>query len=62
MYAYTVGNLVYVEITGIYHKIDCKKQGPYRIIEVFKYGIDIFQRGKVNEHINIIWLIPHFIE
>ena len=32
---YTVGDLVYVEITGTYRKLDDKKQGPYRIKEVF---------------------------
>ena len=35
---HAVGNRVYVEMTGIYRKIDCKKQGPYRITEVFTHG------------------------
>ena len=33
---YAVGNVVYVEINGIYHKLDYKKQSSNRIIEVFK--------------------------
>ena len=32
---YAIGNLVYVEMTDIYRKLDYKKQGPYRITEVF---------------------------
>ena len=32
---YTIGNLVYVENTGIYSKLDYKKKGPYIITEVF---------------------------
>ena len=35
---YTIGNQVYVEITGIYRKLDYKKKGPYRITEVFTNG------------------------
>ena len=27
---YTIGDQVYVEMTGIYYKLDYKKQGPYR--------------------------------
>ena len=30
---YAIGDLVYVEMTGIYPKIDYKKQGPYIITE-----------------------------
>ena len=32
---YKIGNQVYVGITGIYCKLDDKKQGPHRITEVF---------------------------
>ena len=32
---YTIGNLLYVEITGLYRELDYKKQGPYIITEVF---------------------------
>ena len=32
---YAIGDRVYVEITGNYRKLDYKKQGPYRITEVF---------------------------
>ena len=28
---YTIHNIVYVELTGIYHKLDYRKWGPYRI-------------------------------
>ena len=44
---YTVGDLVYVEMTDIYHTLYYKKQGTYRIIEVFTNDTVIFQRGKV---------------
>ena len=33
-----IGDLVYVETTGIYHKIYYNKQGPYIITEFFKNG------------------------
>ena len=32
---YAIGNQVYVEMNGIYRKLDYRKQGPYRINEVF---------------------------
>ena len=32
-HGYAVGDLVYVEMTGIYQKLDCIKQGPYIITE-----------------------------
>ena len=35
-YDYTIGDQVYVEMTSIYCKLDYKKQGLYRITEVFK--------------------------
>ena len=50
---YAIGYPVYVEITGIYWKLDYKKQGPYKTTEVFTNGTIWFQRGKVNEHINL---------
>ena len=60
MHDYTIGNQVYVEITGIYRKLYYKKQGPYRIIEVFSNGTVRVQRGQVNERINISHLKPRF--
>ena len=33
-----IGDQVYVEMTGIYHKIDYNKQEPYRSTEVFTNG------------------------
>ena len=38
MHDYTISNRVYFEITGIYRKLCYKKQGPYRITEVFSNG------------------------
>ena len=35
MHGYAFGNTVYVEMTGIYRKLDYKKHGPIRITEVF---------------------------
>ena len=32
---YTVEDIIYVEMTGIYHKLYYKKQGLYSITEVF---------------------------
>ena len=36
MHDYAIGDRVYVGMTGIYRKLDYKKQGPYRMAEVFK--------------------------
>ena len=54
MHDYTIGDLFYVEMTGIYRKLDYKKQGTYRITEVFINGTVQFQHEQVNERINII--------
>ena len=35
---FTIGDLVYVENTEIYCRLDYNKQGPYRINEVFTNG------------------------
>ena len=35
---YAIDNLVYMEETGIYHKLGYKKQGPYIINEVSTNG------------------------
>ena len=35
---YAIGDQVYVEMTGIYRELDYRKQGPYRITEVFTIG------------------------
>ena len=32
---YDIGDQVYLEMTGIYRKLDYRKKGPYRITEVF---------------------------
>ena len=59
---YAIGDWVYVEMTGIYRKLDYKKQGPYRITEVFTNAIVLFQWGQVNEWINIRQVYTHFDE
>ena len=35
---YAIGDLVYVDMTGIFCNVDYKKYGPYRITEVFTNG------------------------
>ena len=57
---YTIGDQVYVEMTGIYLKLDYKKQGPYRITEVFTKITVGVKRRQANEKINIRRLNPHF--
>ena len=59
---YAIGNQVYVEMTGIYHKLDYKEKGPYRITEVFTNGTVRVQNEQVNERINTRRLNPHFDE
>ena len=59
---YAIGDRVYVEMTGIYHKLDYNKQEPYRTTEVFTNGKVRFQQGKLNEKINIRRLKPQFDE
>ena len=60
MHDYGIEDILYVEMTGIYHKLDYKKRGSYRTTEVFTNGTVRVQQGQVNEHINIIRLMPHF--
>ena len=59
---YVVGDIVHVEITGIYRKIYYKKQGPYRITEIITNGTVRVQRGKLNESINIRGPVTRFVE
>ena len=59
---YTIGNRVYVEITGIYRKLYYKKQGPYKRTKSFTNGTVRFQRVQVNEQINIRRFKTHFDE
>ena len=59
---YAIGDQVCVEMTGIYCKLDYRRQGPYRITEVFTNGTFQVQRGKFNERINIRRLKPDFFE
>ena len=49
-YYYAVDDLVYVEMTGIYHKLDYKKQGLYTITELFTNGTVKVQRGQLKKH------------
>ena len=46
---YTIGDQVYVKMTGIYGKLDYRKQGPYIITKVFTNGTVQVQQGQVNE-------------
>ena len=57
MHDYAIGDRVYVEMTGIYHKTDYKKKS-----EVFTNGTVEVQQGQVYECINIRPLKPHFGE
>ena len=59
---YAIGNQVYAEMTGIYRKLDYKKQGHYIIPEVFTNGTVQFQQGQVNRIINVRRLKPYFGE
>ena len=62
MHDYAIVDLVYVETTGIYIKIDWNKQVSYRITELFTNITVQFLWVQVNERINIRRLMPHFIE
>ena len=57
-----IGDQVYVQMTDIYRKLDYKKQGLYRITEVFTNCKVWVQRVQVDEQINIKWLNPHLDE
>ena len=57
---YAIGDIVYVEINGIYHKLDYNKQVKYIITQVFKNGTVKVKQGQVNKRINIRRLMPHF--
>ena len=59
---YDIDDQVYMEMTGIWHKLDYRKQVPYRITEVFKNGTVRVQCGQVNGRINIRRLKPNFVE
>ena len=45
---------------GIFRKLDCPKEGPFEITDVYANGTVRIQRGAVNERINIRRLEPHF--
>ena len=59
---YAIGNIVYVDMTGIYRKLYYNKQVPYIITEVSINGTVRVQQVQVKERINIRWLRPHFGE
>ena len=46
MHDYAINNLVYVEITGIYLKLDYGKKGTYIITEFFTNGTVESNRNK----------------
>ena len=60
MHDYKIGDPLHVKMSGIYRKLDYKKQGLYIITEVFPNVTVRVQRGQVNEQINIGLLKPHF--
>ena len=62
MYDYAIDDRFYVEMVGIWGKLDYKKQGLNIITAVFTNGTVQVQRGQVNERINIRKLKPHFDE
>ena len=57
-----IDNQVYVDMTGIYRKIDYRKQGPYIITEVFKNGTVRVQHVQGNGRIKIRRLKTDFVE
>ena len=59
---YKIGDQLYVKMSGIYRKLDYKKQGPYIITEVFPNVTVRVQWGQVNKQLNIGRLKPHFEE
>ena len=59
-YDYQIDDQVYITKDGTFRKLDCPKQGPFPITEVFSNGTVRIQRGAVNERINIRRLEPHF--
>ena len=62
MHDYAVDDLVYVEMNGIYRRINYSKQVPYIITEVSTNGTVRVQWVQVNKHINIKRPKPHFFE
>ena len=46
---YSIGDQVYVEMTGIYLRLGYSKHGPCKITEVFTNGIVRFQCEQINE-------------
>ena len=57
-YNYALGDLVYVDKTGIFRRIDYKNHGRYIINKVFTNGIVRVQMDQVNEHISIQQIYP----
>ena len=55
---YAIGDQVYVEISGIYPKLYCKKKVQYIITEVFTNSTVQFEWVQVNDRINIVRLKP----
>ena len=57
---YTVGNILYMEMTGICRKIDYNNLEPYIITELFTNITVLVRRRQINGRINIRQLKPHF--
>jgi hypothetical protein len=47
---YSVGDKVYLRPTGIQHKLEMQKKGPYRITNVFTNGTVCLQIGSTNDN------------
>lgn len=59
-FEYKIGHKIYIKNVGIQRKMDCPKEGPFEITDVFTNGTVRIQHGNVNEHINIRRIEPHF--
>ena len=47
-YDYAVGHKVYIKNDGVQRKMDCPKEGPFEITELFTNGTVRIQHGNVN--------------
>ena len=57
---YSIGNQVFMEMTGIYRTPHYSKQGPYIITKFFANCTVQYQHRQANKRINIKWLKLHF--
>jgi hypothetical protein len=57
---YSVGDKVYLHPTGIQHKLEMQKKGPYGITHVYTNGTVHLQIGAQNDKVNIQRIKPAF--